>query len=259
LAKHSLAKKELTQNTIFVRTAIQIIEKLEREMFSKYDYFRAISPFLASDPQLKKLISNEKIVMIPPAVDMSRIPYSRNCANDVAYFGILEKFEGLETLIQSFARVLIQHPFVKLHIFGDGPLRQTLQEVAGELGIASSVIFYGNLPRDELFHHFNKFSIAVFPRFSGYGHIPIKIIEALAAGKAVIATMVNGIEDIFSSNEVLLVNPGDEEQLSQAIITGLREGGLRKKLSYHGLIRAKDFDSSKVYKELFNLLIIKRG
>jgi glycosyltransferase involved in cell wall biosynthesis len=254
LAKNYTEKNGLMQNTIFLRGISCILEKLERRMFKNYDYFRAISPFLASDLQLKKLISNEKIIMIPPAIDISRIPYSSNCTNDIAYFGILEKFEGLETLIKSFAKVLIRHPFVKLHIFGDGPLRQKLQEMTKELSIASSVVFYGILSRDKLFSYFNKFSIVVFPRVCGYGHIPIKIIEALAAGKATIATKVTGISDVFSSCEIMFFEPNDEEQLADAIIKLLEDQKLREKLSRHGRLKSRQFDVSRTYNKLFNLV-----
>jgi glycosyltransferase involved in cell wall biosynthesis len=256
-AKRHTEKNGLMQNTIFLRSMLHILEKVEHIMFKNYDYFRVISPFLASDPQLKKFISDEKIIMIPPAIDTSSIPYFPNSPNDIAYFGILEKFEGLEILIKSFARVLIRHPSVKLHIFGDGPLRRKLQEMVRELNIDSSVIFYGNLPRDKLFLYFNKFSIAVFPRVCGYGHIPIKIIEALAAGKAIIATKVAGISDIFSSDEIMFIEPNDETQLAEAIIKLLENQKMREKLSQHGRLKSKQFDASRIYNELFNIVDCK--
>jgi glycosyltransferase involved in cell wall biosynthesis len=254
LAKRSPAKNGHFHNTIFIQVIQCIVEKLEQDMFSHYDSFRAISPSLACDPQLKRLISNEKIVMIPPAVDVSRIPCASNCVSDVAYFGVLEEFEGLETLLRSFAKVLKHHPYLKLHIFGDGPLRQKLQEMVKELDIASSVIFYGTLPRNRLFSYFSKFNIAVFPRIGGYGHIPIKIIEALAAGKATIATNVKGIGDVFCSREIMFVKPFDEVELTDAILKLLKDERLRKELSTYGQLKARQFDASKTYKKLFELV-----
>lgn len=231
-----------------------VLERMDRITMKCYSHFRVISESLVEDLTERDLIAAEKITLIPPGIDTSRIPVSVLDSTDLAYFGVLEEFEGLKILLEAFKKVHLDYPLVKLHIFGSGPIREELELMVSEMGIGSSVLFYGWVSREKLLSLFDRFGITVFPRLNGYGHVPMKILEALSAGKVVIASDVRGISDVFQVGEVIIVEKGNGLLLAEAIERVICDSQLRKEVSRLGRLKANSFDSSRVYPDLLNLL-----
>ncbi|MGD0173096.1 MAG: glycosyltransferase family 4 protein [Anaerolineales bacterium] len=104
-------------------------------------------------------------------------------------------------------------------IVGDGELRNSLQELASEMGIASRVHFLG----------WKKDMLPVYAAFdllaltSDNEGTPVAVIEAMAAGVPVVATAVGGVPDVIRDGETgWLVPPGDASALRRAWLAALR-------------------------------------
>jgi glycosyltransferase involved in cell wall biosynthesis len=128
-------------------------------------------------------------------------------------------------------------PLCQLLIVGDGPARGMLQVLSERLGIASQVVFAGSrrdIPRVlPLLHAFVMPSL-----YEGFG---IAILEAMAAGKPVIATSVGGIPEFVKNGETgLLVNPGDPGALADAMTRVLKEPDLARRMGDKGFEQARD-------------------
>jgi glycosyltransferase involved in cell wall biosynthesis len=152
---------------------------------------------------------------------------------------LVEPKKGLAVLLHAMAAIQKREgaPLCQLLIVGDGPARGMLQVLSERLGIASQVVFAGSrrdIPRVlPLLHAFVMPSL-----YEGFG---IAILEAMAAGKPVIATSVGGIPEFVKNGETgLLVNPGDPGALADAMTRVLKEPDLARRMGDKGFEQARD-------------------
>lgn len=138
------------------------------------------------------------------------------------------------TLIHAFAKALERSRAAKLIIVGDGPLRESLEMLSVELGIADKIIFTGF--QDDVRAFLNIFDIFVLS--STREGTSLTLLEAMAMELPVIATDVGGNTDIVINNETgLLVPSKDIDALSGAILCLLNDPALRNKMGRTGRAR----------------------
>jgi glycosyltransferase involved in cell wall biosynthesis len=128
---------------------------------------------------------------------------------------------------------------VRLVLVGSGPLETELRETVAALGLEANVLFAGSrgdvpaiLPAFDVF--------ALSSRFEG---LPIALLEAMASGRACVATRVGGIPEVITDGlDGVLVEPGNPHQLAAEVIDLLGDGARREELGRHALARAGDFE-----------------
>ena len=161
--------------------------------------------------------------------------------------------KGISWLLK--AAVLV--PEAKFVIAGDGPDRERLQNLAAELCVQHRVVFLG-FRRDiaELLSCCDAF---VLP--SLFEGLCLVLLEAMAAGKPVVATDIAGTNEVIIPDETgLLVPPANAEALAAAIKRVLHDPSLAARLAAAGNTRVtSDFSSdsmargiSLVYDQLFS-------
>ena len=139
------------------------------------------------------------------------------------------------TLLRAFASVLEEQPNARLVLVGDGPEGTRLESLADELGVRAAVRFAGRRPRSPSCHHLFDVS-ALTSTSEGF---PNTVLEAMAAGRPVVATRVGGTADAVRHGETgLLVPPGNVEMLTAALDSLLRNADLRKRMGAGGRQRA---------------------
>lgn len=117
-------------------------------------------------------------------------------------------------LIRAVRRLTDARPGLHIVIAGDGPERIPLQQLAETLGLAARVTFTGTLPNRPNPHALFDVSVLT-SRSEGF---PNSVIEAMAAGRPVIATDVGGVRDAVTDHVTgLLVPAGGEAALASAI------------------------------------------
>lgn len=147
--------------------------------------------------------------------------------------------KGFDVLLKAFAQsVQTSHDLL---LAGDGPERGALEQLSAELGLADRVQFVGRADRPLAVSLFQGCSFFVLPsRLEPQG---IVNLEAMAAGKAVLASRVGGVPEIVLENETgLLVPAEDVPALAQAITRLADDDALRQRLGAAGQERAKAFD-----------------
>ncbi|WP_052249039.1 glycosyltransferase [Leisingera sp. ANG-Vp] len=132
----------------------------------------------------------------------------------IAAAGRLIKDKGHDVLIRAFAEVLEMHPQAELLIYGSGPERAALEQLALRLGAAERVRLMGY--SGNLLHDFARAELAVLPSLrEGFGNVAV---EALAAGTPLIASRCLGPEAILQGGRHgVLVEPGNVQMLAAAI------------------------------------------
>lgn len=151
-------------------------------------------------------------------------------AHNVRIIGTITRLyeqKGNRYLLLAAAQVLKLFHDVVFVIVGDGPLRGELEKLSAELGIERNVVFTGF--RNDVREALGTFDIAV--QASLWEGTPLTLLEALAMGKAVVATNVDGMGEILEEGKnALLVNPGDPNGLAAKIIYLLDHADERARL-----------------------------
>ena len=148
-----------------------------------------------------------------------------------------------ETLIRAFALARQRVP-ARLVFVGQGPLREDLEALARELGVADSIVFAGWQPNP--FAWLAQSDLFVLSsRYEGFGNV---IVEAMACGLPIISTdCPSGPSEILRDGEAgMLVPVGDVEALADAMTTVLTDEALRAELAEKASRRAPDFDLSVI-------------
>jgi len=147
----------------------------------------------------------------------------------VLYAARLSRENGVDTALESLARVLRRLPSVQLHVLGDGPERDRLRQLASDLGVADQVTWHGWVDLRLLPAYYS--AADVFPFSGASGGTPRVLIQAMACGAAVIASAIGGIVDHIEPEATgLLVPPGDSDALAMAMERLLRDHLLRSRL-----------------------------
>ncbi len=135
------------------------------------------------------------------------------------------------TLVRALARL----PDARLAVAGRGEQEAALRALAAELGVASRVHLLGL--RDDVDRLLAAADLFVHPsRAEG---LPMAILEAMAAGRPVVASGVGGIGEAVVEGETgLLLPPGESERWAAALATLLRDAAARARLGAAGHARA---------------------
>jgi glycosyltransferase involved in cell wall biosynthesis len=135
--------------------------------------------------------------------------------------------KGHEFLVGAMPAILGRHPRAKAVICGEGALRGALQAQIAELRLENSVFLTGNRPDIQGF--FNAADIFVLP--SRWEGLPVALLEAMAVGLPVVATHVEGVEEVVQNrSQGLLVPPGNAEALATALIELIGRGEGRRRM-----------------------------
>lgn len=148
--------------------------------------------------------------------------------------------KGVDLLIRAFGIGAANLGATELWIAGDGAERASLERLCAELGLGGKVRFLGALSPDEVRGHMARCLCYVCPsRNEGFG---LAALEAMAAGKAVVATRVGGVPEVIVDGETgVLVEPEDVSAMARAI-TGLStDAQARRSFGEAGRRRAQLF------------------
>jgi glycosyltransferase involved in cell wall biosynthesis len=152
----------------------------------------------------------------------------------VAGIGRFIAVKGFSFLIDAFAAARSSRPDLHLVLVGDGDLREKLQSRAREAGVSENVSFPGTVGRDEIAAYFAAAQIVVVPSVHDRGLVdglPNVALEAMAAGRPLVATRVGGLPQLVREGENgLLVDEKDPAGLAGAILSLAGDPELRTRL-----------------------------
>lgn len=210
----------------------KIWKRMLRKSLHKIDRLIAVSKSAAK--AVLPIIDRRKIAVIPNGVDVHKFsPGNKGSLHVegpiVMSIGRLVKVKGFTTLLESARNVIAEFPTAKFIIVGKGKMRKDLEGLAKKLGIEKNVRLLGERRPDEIPHLIascDVFALASMKESQG-----MVLLEAMASGKPVVGTKVNGILDTIQDGKTgLLVRPGDSKQLAAAIKKLLLDINLAKKL-----------------------------
>ena len=193
-------------------------------------------------------VASSKLQVIHSSVDIQRFEHAINLTppSELALIrdrpviltvARLDQQKGLLFLLEAAAQV----PDAVFVIVGEGPERGTLQTKCQDLSLENRVIFAGF--RQDIPAWLGHCTLFVLP--SLYEGVPISLLEAMAAGKPVIASAIPGnMEALTHAESGWLVPPGDAGALANAIRILLADPNLAQRLASAGQSRVKTEFSS---------------
>lgn len=177
-------------------------------------------------------VQDEQIVVIPNCIDSEFITKRvENCkaarerirakfgvsmdTNVIGTVGRLSIEKGHIYLFQALVLVLQHIPDTVLMVVGEGPMYHKLNDMISRTGLSNKVFFLGQRTDVDSV----LCAIDVFAQSSLFEGMPIAIMEAMAAGKPVVATEVDGTNELVQHDVTgWLVPPGDPEKLAHYLV-----------------------------------------
>jgi glycosyltransferase involved in cell wall biosynthesis len=202
---------------------LRLYSALERLARPLTQSFVAVAPAVARDAVCARIAAPGRTDVAPSAVDLDDIPFDRDpsvraelgiAAGElvVGMVGRLDRQKAPLDFIRMAAHVARLRPGTRFVVTGDGELAARARELARELGV--NVLFTGfRTDAARLASAFDVFVVSSL--YEGVGR---SVTEAMASGRPVVATAVDGVVDVVTHGATgLLAGPGDPEGLATAV------------------------------------------
>ncbi len=170
----------------------------------------------------------------------------------VTYVGRVAHEKNIDFLVRVFERVRRSVPEAMLIIAGEGPAREPLRKLVGQLGLTADVRFVGYLDRDtSLLDCYAAASVFAFAsRTETQGLV---LLEALAQGTPVVSTAELGTKSILAPACGAVIAEEREEPFAAAVVQVLRDADLRDLLSAQARTYARGWSSASMAARLAEL------
>ncbi len=223
---------------------------IERWLAARTDVLIAVSPSVRDDLLKKGIGRPSQWRVIPLGLRLGALarlspPDGAGEALRVGTVGRLVPIKNAAMFLQALARLGVQTP-VRGLVVGDGPLRSALEREAKALGVERVVRFAGW--QHDVRAVYERLDVACLTSWNE--GTPVSLIEAMAAGRPVVATDVGGVRDLLADGDAagegiapgtfrvaprgVLVRPGDPEGLAAALRRLGADGALRRSLGEAG-------------------------
>jgi len=191
------------------KLSVLVKQWMEQRVYQRCDRFIVLSKAFGTILHQHYQVPWGKIHIIPGGVDTNRFQpnLSRQQAREqlnwhqdrIILFTPrrLVHRMGIDILLTALAKIKSKVPDVWLAVAGKGPLRDSLEQQAAQLGLHNHVKFLGYLPDDQLPIAYQAADLTVVPSQSleGFGLI---LLESLACGTPVLCTPVGGMPEILA-------------------------------------------------------------
>ncbi|WP_376796164.1 glycosyltransferase [Thermogemmatispora sp.] len=181
------------------------------------DHQRQVTAATAVPPRLARAALGPEGATIPPD-GRDWLLSSDETGPLVLYTGTLERYQGIELLLESAVLVQRRYPSVRYRIIG-GRQDQVLalRGLCQRLGIEESVELLGQRPPSEIAASLKRATILVSPRCAGT-NVPLKLASYLQSGKPLLATSIVAHTQVLSPEVALLVPPTPHDLAAGALL-----------------------------------------
>jgi phenylacetate-CoA ligase len=165
----------------------------------------------------------------------------------------LERLYDIETALRAFRLVQQRYPDASLWIAGEGSQKPYLEGLAAEWKL-SNVRFLGQVSHHELPAIYDQCDVLLNASLAD--NFPGSLIEASAAGLAVVTTGVGGIPFVYTHEKsALLVEPGDWNAMAAAVCRVVEEPQLAGRMTTEAAALARGCEWSEVRKSLYRTYV----
>jgi phosphatidylinositol alpha-mannosyltransferase len=171
---------------------------------------------------------------------------------NILFVSRLEKRKGLNYLLAAYKQVKEEIPDCRLIIVGPGTRLRGKYERYVARNHLRDVFFIGFVPYDELPRYYQTADVFCAPAI-GSESFGIILLEAMAMGKPVVASSIEGYANVVSHGvDGLLVPPADKDSLARALISLLGDRSLRQEMGARGRAKALEHSWERIARRVFD-------
>ncbi len=228
---------------------------LKKYWFNRLNGRIAVSP--AAEQYVSRYFEGDYKI-IPNGIDVDHfsadrppIPELDDGKLNILFVGRMEKRKGLRYLLEAYGTLKWDFKDIRLVVVGPGSLDKDCYRVLSERNL-QDVAFVGRVPYRELPRYYRSAHICCAPA-TGRESFGIVLLEAMALGKPVVASRIEGYSAVLSHGEQgLLVPPKDSVALADAIALLIRNPELRSQMGERGRQTVEQYRWEKVARQVMD-------
>ena len=245
---HSNVGRERT-SSLWFRLAVPMIRPVWNRIA------RRIAVSEAARQSVCSRMGDGNLAIVPNGVDVGRFanaaPAQLPAGRHLLFVGRLEERKGFPIAVDAFAQLARAYADLRLLVIGDGSERDAVDRLDAD--VRARVDMLGRVDDDRLASYLKAADVYLGPATGGES-FGIVLAEAMAAGKPIVASDIDGYRDVARDGlEALLVAPGDAGALVTAVREVLDDPRLAQSLGEAGAGRAHDFDWDTVSQRVLDI------
>jgi len=225
-------------------------------------WFRKLHGKIAVSKPARDFVSSyfpDDYDIIPNGIDPERfsptVPPIEELSDDklnILFVGRLEKRKGLRYLLAAYGQVKRELPNTRLIVVGPRVgVRREYERMVSQAGL-EDVLFTGYVSEEELPRYYRTCDVFCTPA-TGEESFGIVLLEAMAAGKPIVATDIEGFATVMTNGvEGLLVPTADEQALASSLIHLLADESLRQEMGARGRRKAEEYSWRNIANRLID-------
>jgi phosphatidylinositol alpha-mannosyltransferase len=165
---------------------------------------------------------------------------------NILFVSRLEKRKGVNYLLSAYEQVRKEIGNCRLILVGPSTRWSRWYEEQVKLKGLKDIFFTGWVPQEELPRYYQTADIVCTPA-TGRESFGLILLEAMAMGKPIVASNIDGYASVATHNaEALMVPPKDEHSLAQALITLAADAKLRREMGARGKLKAAEYSWERI-------------
>ena len=231
-------------------------------------WFKRLNGLVAVSPAARRYVSRffpGAYRVIPNGIDVDHfsaarppIPELDDGKLNILFVGRMEKRKGLRYLLEAYGKLKWDFPDIRLVVVGPGNLDKDCYRILSERNL-KDVVFTGSVPYQELPRYYRSAQICCAPA-TGRESFGIVLLEAMASGKPVVASRIEGYSAVLTHGEEgLLTAPKDSFSLAEAIALMIRNPELRDQMAERGRQTVEQYRWEKVARQVMDYYLNLMG
>jgi glycosyltransferase involved in cell wall biosynthesis len=232
-----------------------VSQAAERSWFGEGDFWNLAHPKIRKHYTIYDSVDVERIKNLVSNSDRNKLQSRYGLKNSpiIGIVGRTSHDKGQIILLDACSIVTKSFPDVQILIVGEDYQRDEIMLRASKYGLQRNVVMTGRVPSNDLYQLYSIMDLVAIPsRSEGFG---LTAVEAMVAGKPVVASRVGGLTEIVQDGITgFLVEPQNHRELADAILKCLKDNDYSAQLGVAGGKRAEEMFSLDIYARVINSL-----